>query len=51
MTNLDLYDIMIKNIKEQARMKYPDHLNKKGTIGFVAPSFGCAISPYREGFP
>ncbi len=31
-------------------MKYPDHLNKKGTIGFVAPSFGCAISPYREGF-
>ncbi len=31
-------------------MKYPEHLKEKGTIGFVAPSFGCAISPYKEGF-
>lgn len=31
-------------------MKYPEYLKTNGTIGFVAPSFGCAISPYREGF-
>lgn len=31
-------------------MKYPEHLKENGTIGFVAPSFGCATSPYKEGF-
>jgi len=31
-------------------MKYPDFLKKNGTIGFVAPSFGCNIEPYRTAF-
>ena len=31
-------------------MKYPQFLKEKGTIGFVAPSCGCALSPYREAF-
>lgn len=31
-------------------MKYPKFLQEKGTIAFVAPSFGCAIEPYRSGF-
>lgn len=31
-------------------MKYPDFLKEKGTIGFVAPSFGCSIEPYRSAF-
>lgn len=31
-------------------MRYPDFLREKGTIGFVAPSFGCAIEPYKSGF-
>ena len=31
-------------------MKYPENLKENGTIGFVAPSFGCATSPYKEGF-
>lgn len=31
-------------------MRYPAFLREKGTIGFVAPSFGCAIEPYRSGF-
>lgn len=31
-------------------MKYPAFLREKGTIGFVAPSFGCAIEPYKSGF-
>lgn len=31
-------------------MKYPKFLSKKGTIGFVAPSFGCNIEPYRSAF-
>lgn len=31
-------------------MKYPDFLKKNGTIGFVAPSFGCSIEPYRTEF-
>ena len=28
-------------------MRYPEFLKEKGTIGFVAPSFGCATEPYR----
>ena len=31
-------------------MRYPKHLPQNGTIGFVAPSFGCQIEPYRSGF-
>lgn len=31
-------------------MRYPKSLAPGGTIGFVAPSFGCAIEPYRSGF-
>lgn len=31
-------------------MRYPDFLKDGGTIGFVAPSFGCAIEPYRTAF-
>lgn len=31
-------------------MRYPEFLKEKGTVGFVAPSFGCAVSPYKEGF-
>ena len=29
-------------------MRYPKFLQKNGTIGFVAPSFGCTTSPYYE---
>ena len=31
-------------------MKYPEFLQKNGTIGYVAPSFGCAIEPYKSAF-
>lgn len=31
-------------------MKQPEFLKENGTIGFVAPSFGCNIEPYRSGF-
>lgn len=31
-------------------MRYPEFLPQNGTIGFVAPSFGCAIEPYYSGF-
>ncbi len=31
-------------------MRYPDFLKEKGTIGFSAPSFGCAMEPYRTAF-
>ena len=31
-------------------MKYGKFLQKGGTIGFVAPSFGCATEPYRSAF-
>lgn len=31
-------------------MRYPEFLTKNGTIGFVAPSFGCNIEPYKSGF-
>ena len=31
-------------------MKYGKFLEEGGTIGFVAPSFGCNIEPYRTGF-
>ena len=31
-------------------MRYPDFLPENGTIGFIAPSFGCNIEPYRSAF-
>ena len=31
-------------------MRYPKHLPPNGTIGFVAPSFGCRIEPYYSAF-
>ena len=31
-------------------MRYPKHLTEHGTIGFAAPSFGCATEPYRTAF-
>ena len=31
-------------------MRYPDFLKDNGTIGFVAPSFGCATEPYITRF-
>lgn len=31
-------------------MRYPKYLPEHGTIGFVAPSFGCSIEPYRTAF-
>lgn len=31
-------------------MRYPEFLKTNGTIGFVAPSFGCNIEPYKSAF-
>lgn len=31
-------------------MRYPEFLQKNGTIGFVAPSFGCNTEPYKTTF-
>lgn len=31
-------------------MRIPKFLKDGGTIGFVAPSFGCNIEPYKSGF-
>ncbi|MDE7224560.1 MAG: LD-carboxypeptidase [Acetatifactor sp.] len=31
-------------------MRYPKDLKKGDTIGFLAPSFGCNIEPYRSAF-
>lgn len=31
-------------------MRYPEFLKPGGTIGFVAPSFGCNIEPYKSAF-
>lgn len=31
-------------------MRYPRNLQKNGTIGFVAPSFGCNTEPYKSCF-
>lgn len=31
-------------------MRYPKNLPQGGTIGFLAPSFGCAIEPYKTAF-
>ena len=31
-------------------MKFPGFLKEDGSIGFVAPSFGCNIEPYKSAF-
>lgn len=31
-------------------MRYPEFLKENGTIGFVAPAFGCATEPYQSAF-
>ena len=31
-------------------MRYPTFLPENGTIGFVAPSFGCTTEPYLTCF-
>ena len=31
-------------------MRYPKFLPENGTIGFVAPSFGCSTEPYKTAF-
>ncbi len=31
-------------------MRYPEFLKEGGSIGFVAPSFGCVTEPYRSCF-
>jgi len=31
-------------------MRYPKFLPKGGTVGYLAPSFGCSIEPYRTAF-
>lgn len=34
----------------EVEMRFPRYLPKGGTIGFMAPSFGCATGYYRSGF-
>lgn len=34
----------------EVTMRYPAFLQENGTIGFVAPSFGCATEPYKSAF-
>ena len=36
--------------EREKKMRYPDYLKKNGTIGFVAPAFGCNIEPYKSAF-
>ena len=31
-------------------MRYPEFIKAGDTIGFVAPSFGCAMEPYISAF-
>ena len=31
-------------------MRYPHFLPENGTIGFIAPSFGCSTEPYKSAF-
>ena len=31
-------------------MRIPEFLKENGTIGFVAPSYGCNIEPYKSAF-
>ena len=29
-------------------MRYPEFIKENGTIGLVAPSFGCSFEPYKS---
>ena len=31
-------------------MRYGDFINNNGTIGFIAPAFGCTTEPYKSAF-
>lgn len=39
-----------KRKENKTNMRFPEFLKKNGTIGFVAPSFGCNIEPYKTSF-
>ena len=43
---------IISKDKEERKiiMRYPSFIKKGDTIGFVAPSFGCATEPYKTAF-
>ena len=45
-------DLPVENKRKwrQTQMRYPKNLSEHGTIGFVAPSFGCATEPYHTAF-
>ena len=42
--------VMLQTMKTQDFLELVEFLQEKGTIGFVAPSFGCNIEPYRTCF-
>ena len=48
----DKLAILDRKSKERKNhiMRYPNFLSPNGTIGFVAPSFGCATEPYMSAF-
>lgn len=31
-------------------MRYPEFLKDGGTVGFIAPSYGCNMEPYKSAF-
>ncbi len=39
-----------ENERKENNMRYPKHLPEHGTIGFLAPSFGCNTEPYYSAF-
>ena len=41
---------MKKNKEVNKKMKYGHFLHENGTIGFIAPAFGCNIEPYYTAF-
>lgn len=36
--------------RKEHKMRYPDFLQPNGTIGFLAPAFGCSTQPYLDAF-
>ena len=45
-----LWTLMAEQKNGGTNMRYPSFLQEQGTIGFVAPSFGCAEPPYKTAF-
>ena len=41
---------MLRLIIRGDKLRYPEFLKDNGTIGFIAPSFGCATEPYYSAF-